>query len=111
MTNNFDLELSFTQKFFILASLIYMIDVNNLHEDYYIQVEIDDERGGIFYIEFKNNKLNVEPYSYNDRHVIIKGKYNSLLKLFSRNETINNCNVYCYGDKFKAEKFFSVLNL
>mgnify|MGYP000775156024 CR=1 FL=1 len=32
-----------------------------------IQVNIKGENGGVFYIEIKDKRINVEPYEYNDR--------------------------------------------
>ena len=36
-----------------------------------VQVNLTGENGGVFYIEIKDGKVNVEPYSYNDRSCAI----------------------------------------
>ncbi|MCR5654441.1 MAG: SCP2 sterol-binding domain-containing protein [Lachnospiraceae bacterium] len=36
-----------------------------------VQVNIDGKDGGVFYVEVKDGKINVEPYEYNDRNCAI----------------------------------------
>ena len=36
-----------------------------------VQVNISGENGGVFYVEVKDHKVNVEPYEYNDRNCAI----------------------------------------
>ncbi len=36
-----------------------------------VQINLTGKDGGIFYVEVKDNKINVEPYEYNDRNCAI----------------------------------------
>ncbi len=36
-----------------------------------VQVNITGDRGGVFYVEVKDQKISVEPYEYNDRSCAI----------------------------------------
>jgi putative sterol carrier protein len=36
-----------------------------------VQVNITGKDGGVFYVEVKDHKINVEPYEYNDRNCAI----------------------------------------
>ena len=36
-----------------------------------VQVNITGDEGGVFYVEVKDHKVNVEPYEYNDRNCAV----------------------------------------
>ena len=36
-----------------------------------VQINITGKDGGVFYVEVKDHKINVEPYEYNDRNCAI----------------------------------------
>ncbi len=36
-----------------------------------VQVNITGQDGGVFYVEVKDHKINIEPYEYNDRNCAI----------------------------------------
>ena len=36
-----------------------------------VQVNITGDNGGVFYVEVKDHKINIEPYEYNDRNCAI----------------------------------------
>ena len=47
-----------------------------------VQVNITGDNGGVFYVEVKDGKVNVEPYEYNDRQcqiTISMDNFNKLL--------------------------------
>ena len=48
-----------------------------------VEVAIKGEGEGVFYIEAKDGKVNVEPYSYNDRDVRFTATADNFLKLAS----------------------------
>lgn len=48
-----------------------------------VEVEIRGEGEGVFYIEAKDGKINVEPYSYNDRDVRLIASADNFLKITS----------------------------
>ncbi len=39
-----------------------------------VQVNLTGEEGGVFYVEVKDGKVNVEPYEYNDRNCAVTMK-------------------------------------
>ena len=46
-----------------------------------IQVNIAGKNGGIFYVEIKDGKANIEPYEYNDRSCVLIINQANFLKL------------------------------
>lgn len=46
-----------------------------------VQLNIKDRDPGVFYVEVKDQKINIEPYEYYDRNCAITIKMNDLLKL------------------------------
>ena len=46
-----------------------------------VQVNITDMENGVFYVEVKDGRVNVEPYPYNDRSCAVSMKADSFLKL------------------------------
>ena len=47
------------------------------------QVNLTGENGGVFYIEIKDGKVNVEPYNYNDRSCAITISPENFAKLIA----------------------------
>ncbi len=48
-----------------------------------VQINITDADPGVFYVEVKDGKINVEPYEYNDRQCAISIKSDDYIKLVS----------------------------
>ncbi|MCR5451795.1 MAG: SCP2 sterol-binding domain-containing protein [Lachnospiraceae bacterium] len=47
-------------------------DINPVGRDFLaVQVNITGDDGGVFYVEVKDNKINIEPYEYNDRNCAV----------------------------------------
>ena len=46
-----------------------------------VQVNITGDNGGVFYVEVKDGKINIEPYEYNDRHCEITMSMDNFNKL------------------------------
>lgn len=46
-----------------------------------VEVEIKGEGEGVFYIEAKDGKVNVEPYNYNDRDVRLIASANNFIAI------------------------------
>ncbi|MCR5204593.1 MAG: SCP2 sterol-binding domain-containing protein [Lachnospiraceae bacterium] len=46
-----------------------------------VQVNITEPDGGVFYVEVKDGKVNVEPYEYNDRNCAVTMKMADFNKL------------------------------
>ena len=48
-----------------------------------VQVDITGDNGGVFYVEVKDGKVNVEPYEYNDRQCRITISMDNFNKLIA----------------------------
>lgn len=46
-----------------------------------VQINVKDRDPGVFYVEVKDHKINIEPYEYNDRNCAITMKMDNLVKL------------------------------
>ena len=46
-----------------------------------VQVNLTGPQSGVFYVEVKDHKINVEPYEYNDRNCTVTMKLNDFNKL------------------------------
>lgn len=67
-----------------LFLIIFMeADVSDIREHLAFQFNIIGEAGGIFYIEVKDGKLQVEPYEYYDRDAMFTCTADTLRKLES----------------------------
>lgn len=78
--------------------------------DFAIQVTITNkDSGGIFYIEYKDGALNVEPYDYQDRDVAITSGYADLLKVLSGKLSLDAKKIEVTGNKEILEKFVSAI--
>lgn len=78
-----------------------------------VQINITGEESGVFYVEVKDHKINVEPYEYNDRscaitmsledyNKMIDGKLDSVLAFSTGRLKID-------GDIGKAVEFSKIL--
>ncbi len=59
--------MTYEEIFQTSKNLIMKSDVNKVDGHLAVQVDIDGEGEGAFYIELKDHQLNVEPYEYYDR--------------------------------------------
>ncbi len=48
-----------------------------------VQVNITGDNGGVFYVEVKDGKVNIEPYEYNDRQCAVTISSDDLVKLMA----------------------------
>lgn len=48
-----------------------------------VQINLTDLDPGVFYVEIKDEKINVEPYDYHDRQCAISIKSSDFIKLIS----------------------------
>ncbi len=48
-----------------------------------VQINLTDQDPGVFYVEVKVHKINVEPYEYNDRNCAISIKSDDFIKLIN----------------------------
>ena len=59
--------MTYEEIFATSKELVSKTDVSNMDGHLAIQVNIEGEGSGIFYIELKDRKLHIEPYEYYDR--------------------------------------------
>ena len=78
--------------------------------DFAIQLTITNkDSGGIFYIEYKDGSLNIEPYDYLDRSVAITSGYADLLKVLAGKLSLDSKKIEITGDKEILAKFISAI--
>ncbi len=58
------------------------VDASSIDGVVALQINLEGKNvNGIFYIEVKDHRVNVEPYEYYDRHAIVTANPTNLLKL------------------------------
>lgn len=73
------------QEFFrMVRDRFIATDVSGVEGKLAIQINLTGEAAGAFYIEVKDKKLSIEPYTYNDRDVAITVSDANFLKLMER---------------------------
>lgn len=61
--------MTFQETFSEIKKTLMKADISDHKGHLAIQVNLTGEGEGIFYVEMDDDKLNVEPYDYNDRDV------------------------------------------
>lgn len=56
-------------------------DLGSYKKHLAVEVEITGEGEGVFYIEAKDGKINVEPYNYNDRDVRLTARADNFIAI------------------------------
>lgn len=79
------------------------VDASSVDGVVALQINLEGKNvNGIFYIEVKDHKVNVEPYEYYDRHAIVTVNPSNLLKLIDGKldpiEAFNKGKVVIDGD-------------
>ncbi|MDR0919239.1 MAG: SCP2 sterol-binding domain-containing protein [Oscillospiraceae bacterium] len=59
------------------------LDLSGVKETVAFQFNLTGKLPGVFYIELKDGKINVEPYEYNDRNALISTTKTNLEKIIS----------------------------
>lgn len=82
---------TFIQKFSEIKENIAFIETQNiiLETNFAFQVEITGEGNGIFYIEYKNDNLIIEPYNYYDHSACIQASADIIIELVLGKIAIN----------------------
>lgn len=76
--------MDFYQAFESIKAGISEVDTSKFTKNFAIQCTMTNKDcGGIFYIEYKDGSLNVEPYNYYDNNVDISAGYSDLCKALS----------------------------
>ena len=82
-------------------------DVSNVKEHAAYQFNITGEGEGAFYVEIEDGKLNVEPYEYFDRDILVYTSAADLMDILEGRDDFVNANlsgkINAEGDLRKAE--------
>ena len=72
-----------------------------------VQFNIIGEGEGIFYVETKDKLLDVQPYEYYDRDVLVRADANTILRIIEGNEYLADLFTVekAFGDPLKARFF------
>lgn len=83
---------TFMDNFSEIKQCAISINTNNIVDktNFAFQVEILGEGNGIFYIEYKNDNLSIEPYDYHDNSAQIQAFADTILGLISGKITITD---------------------
>ncbi len=107
--------MNFYQAFDSIKESIKNFDSSKFSGDFAIQLTMTNKDcGGIFYIEYKNGTLNVEPYNYYDHNVDVTASYNDLCKALSGALNLKTAaekgKITFSGDSGIFEAFVSAIN-
>lgn len=73
--------MTFQENFEKLKKIFMKADVSALQGDMAMQINLTGEGEGTFYAEYKNGKLSVEPYDYNDRDAMLTADSKDFIKI------------------------------
>lgn len=73
--------MTYADFFAEIKSRFLEADVSDIAEHLAYQFNITGEAEGIFYVEVKDGKLNVEPYEYYDRDAMFTASAETLMKI------------------------------
>lgn len=62
------------------------VSTDGLPEKFAAEFQLKD--GGVFYVELKNGEINIAPYEYNDRDILIKTTAETLKKILNKDMRI-----------------------
>lgn len=85
------MEKTFMENFYEIKENVSRIETHNFisNSDFAFQVEILGEGNGIFYIEYKNGYLEIEPYNYYDNSAHIQARADVIIGLILGKIIIN----------------------
>ncbi|MDO5155783.1 MAG: SCP2 sterol-binding domain-containing protein [Eubacteriales bacterium] len=58
-------------------------DASSIQEHVAFQFNVTGEAAGAFYLEIKDGKVNVEPYEYYDRNVLVTSSAENIIKIMN----------------------------
>lgn len=59
------------------------VDVSSVQDTFAFQFNVEGKAEGVFYVEVKDGKLNIEPYDYHDHDALIRINGTNLIKLIN----------------------------
>lgn len=102
--------MNYFEAFENIKSGITKFDNTAFDDSFAIELTISNkDSGGIFYIEYKDGSLNVEPYNYYDSDVKITSGYADLLKVLSGKLSLDSKKIEILGNKEILEKFIAAI--
>ena len=102
--------MNFFEAFENIKKSITTFDSAKFEHDFAIQVTMTNKDcGGIFYIEYKDGQLNIEPYNYYDNNVDITSGYADLLKVLSGKLALTSVKLNITGDVEVLAAFISAI--
>lgn len=92
------MEKTFIQNFYEIKECVQFVDTGYITDktNFALQLEITGAGSGIFYIEYKNDNLTIEPYDYYDHSACLQASADIIIELISGKITINDA--IRYGD-------------
>ncbi|MGN0437414.1 MAG: SCP2 sterol-binding domain-containing protein [Lachnospiraceae bacterium] len=96
-----------------LRKLYEVVDASAIEEHFAIQINIDGEAEGALYIEFADGQIEVQPYEYYDRDIIINTDFETAIDL--ANGDIGMFDAYAeekisaWGDLDKAIEIYEAI--
>jgi len=87
------------------------LDYKNVTEHIAVEVDVEGEGEGAFYIEFYNGDVKVEPFNYYDRDVLVRGNAESILNVLNGRQSLADVKneVNWEGNLSKAAKLKDIL--
>ncbi|MCR4902971.1 MAG: SCP2 sterol-binding domain-containing protein [Butyrivibrio sp.] len=67
---------------------IEAIDYSKVNDHLAVEVDVEGEGEGAFYIEFENGTAKVEPFNYFDRDVLVRGNADAILDVLNGRHTL-----------------------
>lgn len=102
--------MNFFEAFDNIKSSIIKFDSTKFDNDFAIQFTMTNKDcGGIFYIEYKDGQLNIEPYNYYDNNVEITAGYSDLCKALSGKLALSSPKLVVSGDAEGLSAFISAI--
>ncbi|MCQ2499412.1 MAG: SCP2 sterol-binding domain-containing protein [Lachnospiraceae bacterium] len=96
-----------------LREIFNTIDASAIEEHFAIQLNIVGEAEGALYIEFADGAIDVQPYEYYDRDLIINADFETALDIVSGEielaEAFAEEKIEVWGDFDKAIEIFSII--
>ena len=102
--------MNYFEAFQNIKDSVVKFDNTVFNGDFAIQLTITNkDSGGIFYIEYKDGSLNIEPYDYIDNNVSITSGYADLLKVLASKLSLDSKKIEIIGNKEILAKFVSAI--
>lgn len=96
-----------------LRKLYENMDASAVEEHFAIQVNIEGEAEGALYIEFADGQIEVQPYEYYDRDLVITTDFETAIDLAGGDiemlEAFENGKIQVWGDLDKAIELYDII--